>query len=167
MRLAHPGMPRSTRAARRRGGCAGQLAAAVYDALRDGTWSRLKACRKHGCLYAFYDRTEERLGRLVQHGNVRQPGQGAAPARPRANGALLASARVLLAPRWALWYPDSPGPAACRRLSRRWRKSTKSRLTRVTRFDTIAGLAWTPSSKARSKDARFGCRCPSRSLLEN
>jgi len=40
----------------------GALAAAVYDAMRDGTWPRLKACRKHSCLYAFYDRTKNGCG---------------------------------------------------------------------------------------------------------
>ncbi len=43
-------------------GLRGTLAAAVYDAVRDGTWSRLKACRKHSCLYAFYDRTKNGCG---------------------------------------------------------------------------------------------------------
>jgi len=38
------------------------LAAAVYDALRDGTWQRLKACRKGSCLYAFYDRSKNGSG---------------------------------------------------------------------------------------------------------
>ena len=38
------------------------LSAAVYDAVRDGTWSRLKACRKHTCLYAFYDKTKNGSG---------------------------------------------------------------------------------------------------------
>ncbi|HTZ55681.1 MAG TPA: CGNR zinc finger domain-containing protein [Candidatus Acidoferrum sp.] len=40
----------------------GALAAAVYDAVRDGTWRRLKACRKHSCLYAFYDKTKNGSG---------------------------------------------------------------------------------------------------------
>ena len=40
----------------------GTLAAAVYDAVRDRTWPRLKACRKHSCLYAFYDRTKNGCG---------------------------------------------------------------------------------------------------------
>ncbi len=43
-------------------GLRGALAAAVYDAIADGTWSRLKACRKHSCLYAFYDRTKNGSG---------------------------------------------------------------------------------------------------------
>jgi predicted RNA-binding Zn ribbon-like protein len=40
----------------------GNLAAAIYDALRDGSWRRLKACRKHTCLYAFYDRSKNASG---------------------------------------------------------------------------------------------------------
>jgi predicted RNA-binding Zn ribbon-like protein len=43
-------------------GLRGALAAAVYDAVRDGTWERLKACRKQSCLYAFYDRTKNGCG---------------------------------------------------------------------------------------------------------
>lgn len=40
----------------------GRLAAAMYDALRDGTWRRLKACRKHSCLWAFYDHSKNGSG---------------------------------------------------------------------------------------------------------
>jgi predicted RNA-binding Zn ribbon-like protein len=43
-------------------GLRGALAAAVYDAVRDGTWCRLKACRKHSCLFAFYDKTKNGSG---------------------------------------------------------------------------------------------------------
>jgi predicted RNA-binding Zn ribbon-like protein len=43
-------------------GLRGALAAAVYDAVHDGSWSRLKACRKHTCLYAFYDKTKNGSG---------------------------------------------------------------------------------------------------------
>lgn len=43
-------------------GLRGALAAAVYDSLRDGTWRRLKVCRKHSCLFAFYDRTKNGSG---------------------------------------------------------------------------------------------------------
>jgi predicted RNA-binding Zn ribbon-like protein len=40
----------------------GSLAAAIYDAVRDGSWRRLKACRKHSCLFAFYDRSKNGSG---------------------------------------------------------------------------------------------------------
>jgi predicted RNA-binding Zn ribbon-like protein len=40
----------------------GAIAAAVYDAVRDGTWCRLKACRKHSCLFAFYDHSKNGSG---------------------------------------------------------------------------------------------------------
>ena len=36
----------------------GRLLAAIYDALRTGTWRRLKACRQHTCLWAFYDHSK-------------------------------------------------------------------------------------------------------------
>jgi predicted RNA-binding Zn ribbon-like protein len=38
------------------------VAVAIYDSKRDGSWPRLKACRKHTCLYAFYDRTKNGSG---------------------------------------------------------------------------------------------------------
>lgn len=34
----------------------------VYDAVADGTWQRLKACRKHTCRWAFYDRSKNGSG---------------------------------------------------------------------------------------------------------
>ena len=38
------------------------LLAIVYDAIGEGTWSRLKACRKHSCRWAFYDRSKNGSG---------------------------------------------------------------------------------------------------------
>jgi predicted RNA-binding Zn ribbon-like protein len=43
-------------------GALGRLLAAVADAMNAGTWSRLKACADHGCLWAFYDRSRNRSG---------------------------------------------------------------------------------------------------------
>lgn len=40
----------------------GSLAAAIYDAVRNGSWRRLKACRKHSCLFAFYDHSKNGSG---------------------------------------------------------------------------------------------------------
>lgn len=36
--------------------------AIVYDAIARGTWSRLKACRKHSCRWAFYDKSKNGSG---------------------------------------------------------------------------------------------------------
>lgn len=36
--------------------------AIVYDAIRNGTWFRLKACRKHSCRWAFYDKSKNGSG---------------------------------------------------------------------------------------------------------
>jgi predicted RNA-binding Zn ribbon-like protein len=36
----------------------GSLLAAVHDAIVDGTWSRLRACRKSTCRFAYYDHTK-------------------------------------------------------------------------------------------------------------
>jgi predicted RNA-binding Zn ribbon-like protein len=33
----------------------GQMLASVHDAMHDGTWGRLKACRDADCAWAFYD----------------------------------------------------------------------------------------------------------------
>ncbi len=34
----------------------------IYDAVAAGTWSRLKACRKRNCLFAFYDHSKNGSG---------------------------------------------------------------------------------------------------------
>jgi predicted RNA-binding Zn ribbon-like protein len=40
----------------------GALLAIVYNAIAEGTWPRLKACRKHSCRWAFYDRSKNGSG---------------------------------------------------------------------------------------------------------
>jgi predicted RNA-binding Zn ribbon-like protein len=40
----------------------GVVAGAVYEAQLRGTWPRLKACRKHACHFAFYDRSKNGSG---------------------------------------------------------------------------------------------------------
>lgn len=39
-----------------------ELFAIMYDAIGAGTWRRLKACRKHSCRFAFYDRSKNGSG---------------------------------------------------------------------------------------------------------
>jgi predicted RNA-binding Zn ribbon-like protein len=46
--------------ARRVDAVLGRLIAIVYDAMADGTWHRLKACRRDVCQWAFYDRSKNR-----------------------------------------------------------------------------------------------------------
>jgi predicted RNA-binding Zn ribbon-like protein len=41
---------------------AGRCFALIYDAIRDGRWQRLKACRKETCLWAFYDHSKNGSG---------------------------------------------------------------------------------------------------------
>jgi predicted RNA-binding Zn ribbon-like protein len=41
-------------------GLLGRVLAVAYGAMVDGTWTRLKACRNHGCRWAFYDRSRNR-----------------------------------------------------------------------------------------------------------
>jgi predicted RNA-binding Zn ribbon-like protein len=40
----------------------GRLLAIVHDSIAQGTWERLKACRRHSCEWAFYDHTKNRSG---------------------------------------------------------------------------------------------------------
>jgi predicted RNA-binding Zn ribbon-like protein len=40
----------------------GRLFAIVDDAMREGTWARLKACREDSCRWAFYDSSKNRSG---------------------------------------------------------------------------------------------------------
>lgn len=44
-------------------GAIAQLMAIVAAARVDGSWERLKACPRHNCLWAFYDRSKNRSGR--------------------------------------------------------------------------------------------------------
>jgi predicted RNA-binding Zn ribbon-like protein len=39
-------------------GAIAALLAVAYEALLDGTWSRLRACRKSSCRFAYYDHTK-------------------------------------------------------------------------------------------------------------
>jgi predicted RNA-binding Zn ribbon-like protein len=39
-------------------GALGRIVAAIQDAIVAGTWSRLKACDRHSCRWAFYDRSK-------------------------------------------------------------------------------------------------------------
>ncbi len=43
-------------------GAFGRLLAIVHDAIAQGTWNRLKACRDHTCAWAFYDHTKNHSG---------------------------------------------------------------------------------------------------------
>lgn len=43
-------------------GALAELLVPVADAVRDGTWSRVKACRAEDCRWAFYDRSRNRSG---------------------------------------------------------------------------------------------------------
>jgi predicted RNA-binding Zn ribbon-like protein len=43
-------------------GALAELLVPVADAVRDGTWSRVKACRADDCRWAFYDRSRNRSG---------------------------------------------------------------------------------------------------------
>lgn len=43
-------------------GALGRLLIIVHDSISRGTWTRLKACRLHGCEWAFYDHTKNHSG---------------------------------------------------------------------------------------------------------
>jgi predicted RNA-binding Zn ribbon-like protein len=46
----------------------GRLVAAVYAAMSDDTWKRLKVCRSDECLWAFWDATKNRSGAWCEMG---------------------------------------------------------------------------------------------------
>jgi predicted RNA-binding Zn ribbon-like protein len=41
-------------------GALGRIVAAIHESVVAGTWSRLKACDRHNCRWAFYDRSKNR-----------------------------------------------------------------------------------------------------------
>lgn len=43
-------------------GAVGRLLGIVFTAAREGTWSRLKACRNDACRWVFYDASRNRVG---------------------------------------------------------------------------------------------------------
>jgi predicted RNA-binding Zn ribbon-like protein len=43
-------------------GAVGRILTIVHEAIAQGTWSRLKACREPSCEWAFYDHTKNRSG---------------------------------------------------------------------------------------------------------
>jgi predicted RNA-binding Zn ribbon-like protein len=40
----------------------GRIVAAIHVAIAEGTWPRLKACERHSCRWAFFDRSKNRSG---------------------------------------------------------------------------------------------------------
>lgn len=62
MRLDFSGAPRLEPLSPTADATIGALLAVVYDAVRDGTWIRLKICRESDCLWAFYDRSKNGSG---------------------------------------------------------------------------------------------------------
>jgi predicted RNA-binding Zn ribbon-like protein len=44
-------------------GALGRVLAAAFLSMADGSWRRLKACRNHGCRWAFYDESRNRSAR--------------------------------------------------------------------------------------------------------
>jgi len=80
MRFAPDGRPRLEPEASGAVGAIGRLVAALYSAMQDEEWERLKLCGSGTCRWAFYDREP-----LVQHGLLRQPREGA-PLQTERNG---------------------------------------------------------------------------------
>src|SRR5919106_1184137 len=58
--FAASGAPHETPTANGVDRALGELLAIVHRAVRDGSWSRLKACHEHGCRWAFYDHSRNR-----------------------------------------------------------------------------------------------------------
>jgi predicted RNA-binding Zn ribbon-like protein len=44
-------------------GALGRIVAVVHTAVADGTWTRLKACERDSCRWAFYDHSKNQSGR--------------------------------------------------------------------------------------------------------
>jgi predicted RNA-binding Zn ribbon-like protein len=44
-------------------GALGRILAIVFGSMKDGTWPRLKACRRDPCHWVFFDRSRNRSGR--------------------------------------------------------------------------------------------------------
>jgi predicted RNA-binding Zn ribbon-like protein len=44
-------------------GALGRIVAVVHKAVADGTWTRLKACERDSCRWAFYDHSKNQSGR--------------------------------------------------------------------------------------------------------
>lgn len=62
MRILQDGMPALVPQGSGSVALISEILAIAYDAVRDGTWQRLKACRKHSCRWAFYDRSKNGSG---------------------------------------------------------------------------------------------------------
>jgi len=61
----HPVLAETTRLEPTAGGvdaALGRIVAAIHAAVAEGTWLRLKACDRHACRWAFYDRSKNRSG---------------------------------------------------------------------------------------------------------
>jgi predicted RNA-binding Zn ribbon-like protein len=62
LRFAPGGTSRLEPAAAGVDGAIGQILARVAEAMSDGSWARLKACRRETCAWAFYDHTKNHSG---------------------------------------------------------------------------------------------------------
>jgi predicted RNA-binding Zn ribbon-like protein len=58
----HDGTARLVTAATGVAGAFARLLAIIHTAQVDGTWERLKACRRHACRWAYYDTSKNRSG---------------------------------------------------------------------------------------------------------
>ena len=66
VRISGPGRAELAATAGGVAGALGTVVAAVFAAMRDGTWARMKACRNDGCHWAFYDHSRNRSGAWCQ-----------------------------------------------------------------------------------------------------
>lgn len=62
MRITAAGMPALEPEGSGADAAIGRILAIAYEAVRSGTWARLKACRKHSCRWAFYDKSKNGSG---------------------------------------------------------------------------------------------------------
>jgi predicted RNA-binding Zn ribbon-like protein len=59
-------------------GALARVVAAVYEAMRSGSWTRLKACANPGCRWAFYDASKNRSGRWCEMADCGNDAKGRA-----------------------------------------------------------------------------------------
>ena len=62
LRFDRPGGPALEPRARGCNAAMGEIVAAVFEAMRDGTWQRLKECPAHQCYWVFYDSSRNHTG---------------------------------------------------------------------------------------------------------
>jgi hypothetical protein len=105
-------------------GALAELVGIVYTAMADGTWSRLKACRREVCQWLFYDRSRNRSAvwcRMAVCGNRTKTKTYRARRAPGTNRSSVSQSppTASAAPASAMKTPPAPGTVS----AKKWRSS--------------------------------------------